>query len=175
MAHDVFFAMFMSVLLGPAEGRRPGNGDTSTRVVAMHKMSKLILLSLVEFLFLCGVVSAEEKRLYLAFDQGRVTANIKNTPLKAVLNRIKEQRSIYFDTGFMRDPSLLDNDVSVQFTNLPIRNGLERILSGINHSLIFEGNSVEGVMLLGKPGKRTYRPLRRTVRRRTPRPSSRRR
>jgi hypothetical protein len=142
----------------------------------MRKMSKLILLiflSLTELLFLCSVISAEEKRLYLAFDRGRVTANIKNTPLKAVLNRIKEQRSIYFDNGFMRDPSLLDNDVSVQFTNLPIQNGLERILSGINHSLIFKGDRVEGVMLLGEPGKRIYRPPRPIVRRRTPRRTSR--
>ena len=139
-------------------------------------MSKLILvlfLSLIVLLFLRGVVSAQEKRLYLAFDQGRLTANIKNTPLKAVLDRIKEQRSIYFDKGFMRDPSLLDNDVSVQFTNLPIRNGLERILSGINHSLIFKGDRVEGVMLLGEPGKRIYRPPSRIVRRRTPRRTSR--
>jgi hypothetical protein len=142
----------------------------------MHKMSELILLiflSLMELLFLCGVVSADEKRLYLAFDQGRVTANIKNTPLKAILNQIKKQRSIYFDKGFMRDPSLLDNDVSVQFTNLPIRNGLERILSGINHSLIFKGDRVEGVMLLGEPGKRIYRPTRQTFQRRTPRRTSR--
>ena len=139
----------------------------------MSKFILVILLSLMELLFLCSVVSAQEERLYLAFDQGRLTANIKNTPLKAVLNRIKEQRSIYFDKGFMRNPSLLDNDVSVQFTNLPIRNGLERILSGINHSLIFKGNRVEGVMLLGKPGKRIYRPTRRTFQRRTPRRTSR--
>lgn len=134
----------------------------------MHKMPKLILTllaSLIALLLLCGVVSAQEKRLYLAFDQGRLTANIKNTPLNAVLDRIKEQRSIYFDKGFMRDPSLLDNDVSVQFTNLPVQDGLERILSGINHSLFFKGDSVEGVMLLGKPGKRIYRPPRRAVRR----------
>lgn len=138
----------------------------------MHKMSKLILvlfLSFIVLLFLRGVVSAQEKRLYLAFDQGRLTANIKNTPLKAVLDRIKEQRSIYFDKGFMRDSSLLDNDVSVQFTNLPVQDGLERILSGINHSLFFKGDSVEGVMLLGKPGKRIYRAPRRTVQRRIPR------
>lgn len=142
----------------------------------MHKMSKPILvlfLSLIVLLFLRGVVSAQEKRLYLAFDQGRLTANIKNTPLKAVLDRIKEQRSIYFDKGFMRDSSLLDNDVSVQFTNLPVQDGLERILSGINHSLFLKGDSVEGVMLLGKPGKRIYRAPRRTVQRRTPRRTSR--
>ena len=142
----------------------------------MHKMSKfilVILLSLMELLFLCSVVSAEEGRLYLAFDQGRLTANIKNTPLKAVLDRIKQQRKIYFDKGFMRDPSLLDNDVSVQFTNLPVQDGLERILSGINHSLFFKGDRIEGVMLLGEPGKRIYRPTRRTFQRRTPRRTSR--
>jgi hypothetical protein len=144
----------------------------------MHNMSKLILALCVSFfalLFLRGVASAQETRLYLAFAQGRLTANIKNTPLKAVLDRIKEQRSIYFDKGFMRDPSLLDNDVSVKFTNLPIQTGLERILSGLNHSLIFKGDTVEGVMLLGKPNKRTYRTPRRIIRRRTPRRTSRRR
>lgn len=116
--------------------------------------------------FLCSPVSPQERRFYLTFKQGRLSANIKNTPLKAVLDRIKQQRKIYFDTGFMRDPSLLDNDVSLQFRNLPVQNGLGRILSGINHSLILKGDRVVGVMLLGKPGKRTYRPARRTVRRR---------
>ena len=131
-------------------------------------MSKLILVlfvSLFELLFLCGIVSAQERRLYLTFDQGKVTANIKNTPLQAVLDRIKQQRRIYFDTGFMRESSLLDNDISVQFTNLPVQNGLKRILSGINHSLILKEHGVVGVMLLGKPGKRRYRPSRRVVRR----------
>jgi hypothetical protein len=145
---------------------------------AMRKIPKPILAllaSLIALLLLGGVASAQEERLYLAFDQGRMTANIKNTPLTAVLDRIKQQRKIYFDKGFMKDPSLLDNDISLQFKKLPVQDGLERILSGINHSLILKGDSVEGVMLLGEPGKRTYRPSRRTVRRRTPRRSSRRR
>lgn len=142
----------------------------------MRKMPKLILAllaSLIALLLLCGVASAQEERLYLAFDQGRMTANIKNTPLKAVLDRIKQQRKIYFDKGFMKDPSLLDNDISLQFKNLSVQDGLERILSGINHSLFFKGDSVEGVMLLGKPGKRIYKAPRRAIQSRTPRRTSR--
>jgi hypothetical protein len=143
--------------------------------MAIPKPILFLCLCCFVLFFLCSSVSPQDRRLHLAFQQGRLSANIKNTPLKAVLDRIKKQRRIYFDTGFMRDSSLLDNDVSLQFRNLPIQNGLERILSGINHSLILKGDRVEGVMLFGEPGKRSYRPSRRTVPRRTPRRSSRRR
>jgi len=143
--------------------------------MVVPKLISALCVSSFALFFLCSAVFPQDRRLYLAFEQGRLSANIKNTPLKAVLDRINNQRRIYFDTGFMRDSPLLDNDVSVQFRNLSVQNGLERILSGINHSLILQGDSVVGVVLLGKPGKRTYTPPRRAVRRRTPRPPSRRR
>ncbi|MBN1840757.1 MAG: hypothetical protein JW883_00540 [Deltaproteobacteria bacterium] len=126
----------------------------------MRKRSKLLLASLAASFLIFSIYATaypQQRRLYLNFKKQRLSANIKNTPLGAVLDKIKDKKDIWFETGFMRDSSLLDNDISVQFRNLPIQDGLERILSGINHSLMFKGNSVVGVMLLGRPGKRTYR------------------
>lgn len=136
-------------------------------MTVMHKVCRLFLTLLVAIFLLLSLYSTvcpQDTKLYLDFKKQRLSASIKNTPLKAVLDEIKDEKNIWFETGFMRDSSLLDDDISVQFRNLRVQNGLERILSGINHSLIFKGNNVVGVMLFGKPGKRTYRG-RRTIRR----------
>ncbi len=135
----------------------------------MHKISKVLLAVLVaSFLFfsLSSDISPQQGAMYLKFKQRRLSANIKETPLRAVLDRIKQQKRIWIDTGFMRNSSLLDEQISVRFRDLPIQDGLERILSGMNHCLIFDEDSVVGVMLFGKPAKRTYRGRRRTIRRR---------
>lgn len=149
-------------------------------MVVMRKRSKLLLASLAASFLIFSIYATaypQQRRLYLTFKKQRLSANIKNTSLEAVLDKIKDKKNIWFETGFMRDSSLLDDDISVQFRNLSVQDGLERILSGINHSLMFKGNSVVGVMLFGRPGKRTYRGKRQTAspRRTTPRRSSRRR
>jgi hypothetical protein len=132
------------------------------------KVSVFLLTMLVSFsvLVCCySTVYAQDTRLDLDFKKRKLTARIKNTPLKAVLKEIKEEKDIWFDAGYMRDKSLLNKDVSVRFSDVNIDEGLDRILSGINHSLLFRGNKVVGVMLLGKPSTKTYR-RRRTTRRR---------
>jgi len=126
----------------------------------IYKISKLLLaltVAILVLLFLYSTVSSQESRLQLNMEKQKLSANIKNTPLKDVIKEIKDEKHIWFDTGFMRDKSLLDNDISVNFWNVSIQEGLDRILSGINYSLFFNGNTIVGVMLLGTPDKRYYR------------------
>jgi hypothetical protein len=101
---------------------------------------------------------AQEGRLHIEFGQRRLSASIIKVPLRDVLREFEEERNIWFDTGFVRDGSLLDTEISLQFEDASIKAGLERILSGINHSLFFRGDRLVGVMLLGKPEKRAYTP-----------------
>jgi hypothetical protein len=132
-----------------------------------------LLITLFLLMFMHTNVSSEESRLYIKINNRQVSANIKNTPLKKVIDQIKQEKNIWFNTGFIQDASLLDNDISVRFGNVNMKEGLDRILSGINYSIFFEGNKVVGVMLFGEPGKRSYRgrggtrrsPVRRSSRR----------
>lgn len=137
-------------------------------VIAMNRVSKLLLALLVASLllfFLSPAIRAQEGRIYLDFADQTVSANIEDAPLRDVLTRIKKKKGIWFK-ACLKGESSLDEKVSLRFRNLPIQSGLERILSGMNHCLFFEKRRVMGVMLFGKPGKRTYKGRRRSVRRR---------
>jgi hypothetical protein len=107
-------------------------------------------------------IYSQEIRLYLDFEQQRLSANIRNMPLKAVFDEITEKRGICFETSYVRDSSSLDEKISVRFTDLPVQDGLKRILAGMNYCIIFNGESVVGVTLFGKAGTRRYSKKRRT-------------
>lgn len=134
----------------------------------MHRVTKSILICLTaSFLMfsLSTLTLAQGGRIYLDFRNQTLSANIEDAPLRDVLTRIKKKKGIWFK-ACLKGESSLDEKVSLRFRNLPIQSGLERILSGMNHCLFFEKRRVMGVMLFGKPGKRTYKGRRRSVRRR---------
>ncbi len=108
---------------------------------------------------------AQGRRIYLDFRNQTLSASIEEAPLRDILKRIKQKRGIWFKAWSKGKP-ILDEKVSVRFRGLPVQEGMERIFSEFNHSLIFDQDSIVGVMLFGKPGKRTYKGRRRSVRRR---------
>lgn len=137
-------------------------------MIVMHKVTKSILTCLVIcclFFSLSTLTLAQGGRIYLDFRNQTLSANIEDAPLRDVLTRIEKKKGIWFK-ACLKGESSLDEKVSLRFRNLPIQSGLERILSGMNHCLFFEKRRVMGVMLFGKPAKRTYKGRRRTVRRR---------
>ena len=89
----------------------------------------------------------------------------------AVIEKIKKEGGVWFKVLFREKDSLLNEKISVQFEDLPIRNGLDRIFSMMNHCLIFDRNGkLLGVFFLGKPEKgRGRSTLRRSVHGRTSR------
>ena len=99
-----------------------------------------------------------------------LTARIEDAPLETVLDRIKEERDIWFKVW--SGGSLEGEKISVTFSELSIQDGLERILSSMNHSLFFDETGVVGVMLLGKADK-TGRSRTTPTPRRTPQRSKR--
>jgi hypothetical protein len=109
---------------------------------------------------------AQEANIYLRFTKNAFTARIEDAPLETVIDRIKEERDIWFEVW--SGGSLDGEKVSVTFSDLSIKDGLQRILSSMNYSLFFDESGVVGVMLLGKADK-TGRSRRTPTPRRTPR------
>lgn len=136
----------------------------SLSVIAMNRVSKLLLALLVASLllfFISPAIRAQEGRIYLDFADQTVSANIREAPLKAVIKKIKSEKGVWFLNWFKGSESLFDEKISLRFKNIPVRDAMERIFSGINLALIFDSqDSIEGVFLFGKPSKR-----RQTVRR----------
>lgn len=140
----------------------------------MHKVSKTILTFIAAplLVFLSSdLIIAEEGTINLDFGNRTLSANIRKAPLSAILREMKKE-GIRFRIWLKGSKVSLDEKVSVQFKDLPIRDGLKRILSTMNHSLIFDNHGkLLGVFLLGKPARARGRPRRRAIapRRHTPR------
>jgi len=72
---------------------------------------------------------------------------LRGIPLKSVLERLESEKEIWF----RGDPSLLEKEVTVHFTELLFEEGLKRILASTNYSLIYDGNGrPTGVVVIGK-------------------------
>jgi len=121
-----------------------------------------------------ALIVAEEGYIDLDFGNRTLSANITEAPLRAVIREIKKEKErIWFRIWLKESKVSLYEKVSVQFKDLPIRDGLKRILSTMNHSLIFDNHgNLLGVFLLGKPPRtrgtsrrRAVAPIRPTTRR----------
>jgi hypothetical protein len=156
------------------------------RFVVLFLAASLLSLASAPQLSALGAISSGgseqgKRKLSVTFEGPTMSADIEGAPLKLVLDEIKEKRGVWYDARSMKDSSILDEDISLHFRQVPLQEGLRRILTGINHSIVFQGSSVEGIMLFGKPRKETYRGRRgitrprRTVPGRSSRPDSRRR
>jgi hypothetical protein len=83
----------------------------------------------------------------LTIEGGVLSARLKEAPLKIILERLERETG----TWFRGDPSVLEEEVTVQFTELPLEEGLKRILSSMNYSLIYDSNEKPvGVIFIGK-------------------------
>lgn len=124
----------------------------------MGKVSKAILASLVSslaFLLLSASLLAEERKIELDFGASTISADIKEAPLRAVVEEIKKhEEAVWFKIWLKGTKTSLDDKVSVRFTHLSIRDGMERIFSSMNYSLIFDQHGkLLGVFLLGRPAR----------------------
>jgi hypothetical protein len=138
----------------------------------MLKVGRNLLAFLITpfmFLWLSGPILAEETKIELNFEDSTLSAVIKGAPLRAVIEEIKkEQETIWIKIWLRGSKNSLDEKVSVQFKGLPVHEGIDRIFSMMNYSLIFDKhNKLLGVFLLGKPARGRIR--RGRTRRRPPR------
>jgi hypothetical protein len=107
-------------------------------------MCRVLSITLVFFvtLLLSGVSSAAD----LSIDvKGEVlSARVEDSPLKAVAEQIERKTGIWFKSG----GPMPEEKISVDFEGLPLEDGLEKILSKMNYSLVFDDeDEIVGVFL----------------------------
>jgi hypothetical protein len=96
----------------------------------------------------------------LLIQDGTISANLEGVPLGEILQQIKNQSTIWY----RGNEPLLEQKISVRFKDLPVEDGVKRILAPFNYSLMFDANGgLEGVILLGKSHTDQDRAPQRTV------------
>jgi len=120
-----------------------------------------LIVTLMICLFFFGVISlvlAGAGDIDLTVEDETLSARLRGIPLKIILEKLERERGI----RFRGDSSLLEEEVTVQFTQLPFVEGLKKILTTMNYSLIYGKNGkLVGVIVIGKgradPGVTTGR------------------
>ena len=116
----------------------------------MDKIKVTLIVCLTALAFLISPLSttwSTEENLSLKF-QGRIfSAHIRGVPLRLVLEKLEREKGIRF-----KGPgSLLDERVTVQFTALPLEDGMKRILASMNCSFVFgRDGKLQGVVIIGR-------------------------
>jgi len=100
---------------------------------------------------LCARVStfaySADNELYLDFNGHTMSAELYNASLEQILERTRKEKGIWYEAN----KAVLEEKISVQFKEVTLEQGIRRILSHINHVLVYdeEGN-VMGVLVFGK-------------------------
>ena len=121
-------------------------------------------------LSICSLALGEENTIHLSFNSRSFSEKIRQTPRKDIIKKINEKTGIWFKLLTKENGSGLDEKVSVQFKNISIEDGLDRIFGTVNHCLIFDQfDNVVGAYILGMPIKYRFRRTRRRFPRVRPR------
>jgi hypothetical protein len=112
------------------------------------------ILSCILGLFLCqNALCAEAVNV----KEGLLSVNLKETTLLDVARDIEKQSGVWF----RGDETLFQEKISVAFNDLPLEEGLKRILANLNYSLMFDNkNKVAGVMVMGEGALAAAQPAR---------------
>jgi hypothetical protein len=116
----------------------------------MSKRATIFVLSWI-FMFLClGSFSSAfrgKEQISLQFKGQIMSAELQGVSLRLILERLKNEKGIWFKG----DESALEESISIRFEDLPLHEGLRRILSNINHVLVFDRDKgLVGLFILGK-------------------------
>jgi hypothetical protein len=107
-------------------------------------MCRFLSITVVFFaaLLLSSMSSATD--IFIDAEGEVFSAHVEDSSLKAVAEEIESKTGIWFKWG----GALPDEKVSVDFEGLPFEDGLERILSKLNYSLVFDDeDEIVGVFL----------------------------
>jgi hypothetical protein len=120
--------------------RRPGRID------------KLPFTVLIAFLLIGQPAWAGKVDISLHFNGDNLAGEIKEAPLKDVLETIKKEKGI----GYEGNPATLTTLISTKFNSLPLEKALQTLLAGINYSLMYD--SQKKIKLISVIGKSTAAP-----------------
>jgi len=108
----------------------------------------IIILTLCTFC-LCSLstVLAREGAIDLKLEGDTLSADLKGAVLADILEDLNKKRGIWWKG----DQSILEDTVTVQFTDLSFEDGMKRILGLLDHCLYFDNDGrLVGVFLTGK-------------------------
>lgn len=103
------------------------------------------------------------RELYIEYNRDLLSLSAENVNLKHVLTAVAEETGI--SVWYLKDS---EKPITTDFNELPLQQGLRRILRGMNYALIYSpsperkrGEVPSGVFVLSKQGgrsRRTFRP-----------------
>jgi hypothetical protein len=121
----------------------------------MGKMAKIFIVCFTLMFFCLGSFfspSSGKEEIGLKFNGQAISAELQGVSLRLILEKLNREKGIW-SKG---DESVLEEKVSVRVTDLPLLEGLRRILSDFNHVLVFDRDKrLVGLFILGKkdPGR----------------------
>ncbi|NIM98048.1 MAG: hypothetical protein GTO24_08225, partial [candidate division Zixibacteria bacterium] len=100
------------------------------------------------------------RELHIEYNQDLLTLSVENVNLKHVLTAMAEETGI--TVWYPRD---LEKPITTEFNDLPLQQGLRRILRGMNYALIYSPSTTDkkrgevpaGVYVLSKQSSRSRR------------------
>jgi hypothetical protein len=113
----------------------------------------------------------QDLELLVEYNRGLLTLSVENVNLKHVLTAMAEETGI--TVWYPRD---LEKPITTEFNDLPLQQGLRRILRGMNYALIYSPSTTDkkrgevpaGVFVLSRHGRRARQTFRPSTRPRTP-------
>jgi hypothetical protein len=122
-----------------------------------------MLIIFIAFAFLIGGFSpawSGEKDMALDFQGQTFSAFLQAVPLRFILEKLEKEKGIWFKGA----SSLLGEEITVQFTSLSLEDGMKRILSSMNYSLVFgRDGELHGVVIIGRGMSKRAKGQNRTV------------
>jgi hypothetical protein len=95
--------------------------------------------------------ASDEEKIDLKIKGQIMSAELQGVPLRLILEKLKREKGIWYKGG---EPGLGEK-VSIRFKDLPLEEGLRRILSRVSHVLFFDReNELVGLVILGEKGSR---------------------
>jgi hypothetical protein len=110
----------------------------------------LLVVNIVPHALADKIIDTDEERSHqelLLIQHGTISANLEGVPLGEILRQLRDQSTIWY----RGNEPLLEQKVSVRFKDLPLEDGVKRILAPFNYSLMFDANGgLSGMILLGR-------------------------
>jgi hypothetical protein len=119
----------------------------------MKKMTKMFAVWCIIMFFCLGspFVFSGNREIDLEFRGQIMSAELQGVPLRLSLEKLRREKGIWFKG----DESVLEETVSMRFENLPLEEGLRRILSDFSHVLLFDQEKGPvGLVVFGKKESR---------------------
>jgi len=107
-------------------------------------------LIIILFCFFSGIRTSSGNPVFeIKFEGSTLSARIEEVPLGQVIEMLAREKGIWLSW----EKSLYDEKISIQFKDIPLEQGLGRILSNINYAFIYDQDKrLVGLIILGKKG-----------------------